>query len=58
MGRIRLHLPELELVDLSADRLLALDCGMPHEVGALEESAFLFTVSWPRGQPSRNRRFR
>jgi len=27
--------------------LLALDHGVPHEVEALEESAFLLTIAWP-----------
>ena len=49
VGRIRLHLPERQPLELSAGQLLALDCGMPHDVEALEESAFLLTVSWPKG---------
>jgi quercetin dioxygenase-like cupin family protein len=49
VGKIRLHLPEREPIELSAGQLLALDCGMPHDVEALEESAFLLTVSWPKG---------
>ena len=49
VGKIRLHLPEQEPLELSAGQLLALDCGMPHDVEALEESAFLLTVSWPKG---------
>ena len=49
VGRIRLHLPELEPVELSAGQLLALDCGMLHDVEALEKSAFLLTVSWRKG---------
>ena len=49
VGRIRLHLPERQPLELSAGQLLALDCGMPHDVEALEESAFLVTVSWPKG---------
>jgi hypothetical protein len=44
-GKIRLHLPEQKPLE----QLLALDCGMPHDVEALEESAFLLTVSWPKG---------
>jgi quercetin dioxygenase-like cupin family protein len=31
--------------------LLALDHGVPHEVEALEESAFLLTIAWPGGRP-------
>ena len=32
VGKIRLHLPEREPLELSAGQLLALDCGMPHDV--------------------------
>jgi quercetin dioxygenase-like cupin family protein len=48
LGKICLHLPD-QKVELPAGQLLALDCGMPHDVEALEESAFLLTVSWPKG---------
>ena len=30
--------------------LLALDHGVPHDVEALEESAFLLTIAWPHGR--------
>jgi quercetin dioxygenase-like cupin family protein len=33
--------------DLTVGSLLALDQGLPHEVTALEESAFLLTIAWP-----------
>jgi quercetin dioxygenase-like cupin family protein len=33
--------------DLAAGSLLALDQGIPHDVEALEESAFLLTIAWP-----------
>ena len=33
--------------DLPMGRLLALDQGLPHDVEALEESAFLLTIAWP-----------
>jgi quercetin dioxygenase-like cupin family protein len=33
--------------DLPAGRLLALDQGLPHDVEALEDSAFLLTIAWP-----------
>ena len=33
--------------DLAAGSLLALDRGIPHEVEAVEESAFLLTIAWP-----------
>jgi quercetin dioxygenase-like cupin family protein len=46
LGKICIHLPD-QKVNLSAGQLLVLDCGMVHDVEALEESAFLLTVSWP-----------
>jgi quercetin dioxygenase-like cupin family protein len=49
-GKLRLHLPKQEPLELSAGQLLALECGMTHDVEALEESAFLLTVSWPKGR--------
>ncbi|MEO5823662.1 MAG: cupin domain-containing protein [Vicinamibacteraceae bacterium] len=33
--------------DLRAGGLLALDRAVPHDVTALEESAFLLTIAWP-----------
>src|SRR6185437_9780302 len=33
--------------DLRSGSLLALDQGLPHDVEALEESAFLLTIAWP-----------
>jgi quercetin dioxygenase-like cupin family protein len=45
-GHIRLHLPG-RVVDLPAGRLLALDQSVPHDVEAVEDSAFLLTLSWP-----------
>ena len=37
--------------DLPMGRLLTLDQGLPHDVKALEESAFLLTIAWPgRGE--------
>ncbi len=47
-GRIRIHLPD-QKVDLRAGELMALDRAIPHDVEALEESAFLITISWPGG---------
>jgi hypothetical protein len=35
-------------VNLSAGHLLVLDCGVLHDVEALEESALLLTISWRR----------
>jgi quercetin dioxygenase-like cupin family protein len=47
-GRIRIHLPD-QNVDLATGELMALEYGIPHDVEALEESAFLITISWPGG---------
>ena len=46
-GRISIHL-QAQTIELPAGRLLALDCGLHHDVEALEESAFLLTISWPK----------
>ena len=35
--------------DLPTGTLLALDQNLPHDVEALEESAFLITIAWPHG---------
>jgi quercetin dioxygenase-like cupin family protein len=48
LGKICVHLPD-QKVSLTVGQLLVLDCGMVHDVEALEESAFLLTVSWPKG---------
>lgn len=45
-GHIRLHLPK-RAVDLPAGNLVALDQCLEHDVEALEESAFLLSISWP-----------
>ena len=47
-GRIRVYLPN-ESVQIGAGDLLALEYGVLHHVEALEESAFLITISWPGG---------
>ena len=47
-GKIRLHLPD-QKVELAASELMTLEYGIPHNVEALEESAFLITISWPGG---------
>jgi quercetin dioxygenase-like cupin family protein len=39
---------------LPAGTLLALDRGLPHEVEALEDSAFLLTIAWPGRGDRRN----
>jgi len=49
LGKICIHLVD-QKVSLEVGQLLVLDCGMVHNVEALEESAFLLTVSWPKTQ--------
>lgn len=44
-GHIQLHLPG-RTVDLPAGNLVALDQCLEHDVEALEESAFLLSISW------------
>jgi len=38
--------------DLPLGGLLALDHGLPHDVEAIEDSAFLLTIAWPPSGPS------
>jgi quercetin dioxygenase-like cupin family protein len=52
-GHLRMRIlqtPEGELIDLPAGRLLVLDQGVPHDVEAVADSAFLLTVAWPQGE--------
>jgi quercetin dioxygenase-like cupin family protein len=46
-GQVRIHLADRK-VNLSTGHLLVLDCGVLHDVEALEESALLLTISWRR----------
>jgi quercetin dioxygenase-like cupin family protein len=46
-GRVCIHLANRK-VTVSAGHLLVLDCGVLHDVEALEESALLLTISWRR----------
>ncbi|MBZ5722847.1 MAG: hypothetical protein LAO03_21110 [Acidobacteriia bacterium] len=46
-GQVCVHLADRK-VNVSAGHLLVLDCGVLHDVEALEESAFLLTISWRR----------
>lgn len=43
-GHVRLHIAR-RAVDLAAGHLVALDQGLPHDVEAMEESAFLLSIS-------------
>ena len=45
--QVRIHLADRK-VTLSTGQLLVLDCGVLHDVEALEESALLLTISWRR----------
>jgi quercetin dioxygenase-like cupin family protein len=47
-GRIVITLPD-QKTEVGAGELLALDYGIPHNLEAIEESAFLITISWPGG---------
>lgn len=47
-GRVRIQLPD-QVVELVCGELMCLESGIHHDVNALEESAFLITVSWPGG---------
>jgi len=46
-GWLRLHVPG-ETIDLAVGQILVLDPDVAHDVEALEESAFLLTIAWPR----------
>lgn len=47
-GRLRVRLSE-KTVELSAGHLLVLEKSLPHDVDAVEESAFVLSISWPHG---------
>lgn len=47
-GRIRLHLPNRQTAELGPGDILALERSLEHDVEAIEESAFLLTISWPK----------
>ena len=46
-GHIHVH-AQGRTFDLRAGGLVALDRGLPHDVEAIEDSAFLLTIAWPR----------
>ncbi|MGB9072475.1 MAG: hypothetical protein WCC22_07360 [Terriglobales bacterium] len=48
LGTICIHLSD-QKVNVSAGQLLVMDCGVLHNIEAVEESAFLLTIAWPRG---------
>lgn len=45
-GRLMVQLPE-KTVELSSGDLLVLEKCLPHDVRAVEDSAFLLSISWP-----------
>jgi quercetin dioxygenase-like cupin family protein len=45
VGQVRLHLSG-EIVDLPVGRLVSVERDVPHDVEAMEESAFLLTIAW------------
>jgi len=47
-GHLRMRAGGREF-DLPAGRVLVLDRAMPHDVVAIEDSAFLLTIAWPQG---------
>jgi len=49
-GRLRIHLPSAQKAEMTVGDFLVLDCGIPHDVEALAESAFLLTICWPHPQ--------
>ena len=49
-GHVKLQLPK-QAIDLPAGSLLALDRTLEHGLEALEESAILLTISWPKKAP-------
>ena len=51
-GKIRVHLPEDRVENVSEGELLTLDRCLEHDVEALEESAFQLTIAWPEVAPS------
>ncbi len=46
-GRLRLHVLD-QTIDLPAGHVLALDPDVAHDVEAIDESAFLLTIAWPK----------
>jgi hypothetical protein len=51
-GRTRIHLDTSRKMDLCAGHLLVLDCGVLHDVEALDESALLLTICWRKADTS------
>jgi quercetin dioxygenase-like cupin family protein len=47
-GHLRMHAGG-RAFDLPAGKVIVLDPGVPHDVHAMEDSAFLLTIAWPGG---------
>ncbi|MEO8592339.1 MAG: hypothetical protein ABI759_03375 [Candidatus Solibacter sp.] len=47
-GHLHMHADGKDF-DLPAGHVLVLDRAMPHDVVAIEDSAFLLTIAWPEG---------
>ncbi len=47
-GRLQVH-AEGRVLQMAQGMILTLDRGVPHDVEALEDSAFLLTITWPKG---------
>ena len=57
-GRVRIHWAAHRKVDVPGRcDLLVLDCGVLHDVEALEESALLMTISWKKGETDSSESF-
>lgn len=58
-GHVRVHVCG-EAFDLSASQMLSLDPNLPHDVEAVEDSAFLVSIAWPADsrsiQPQKDQR--
>jgi quercetin dioxygenase-like cupin family protein len=48
IGRVMVQLPE-KTVQISSGDLLVLEKCLPHDVRAIDDSAFLLSISWPQG---------
>ena len=55
-GQVCIHLADRK-VNVSAGHLSVLDCGVLHDVEALEESALLLTISWRREKSDASQSF-
>ena len=54
-GELRIHLPNTQKAEMAVGDVLVLDCGIPHDVEALAQSAFLLTICWASSHKKRAR---